>query len=344
MHKYHQKWFTIILPLISLTSAFSCFAESPLSTLLDLSEFNGIIIVQKEGKTIYSARKGYANFESKIPLSFDDKFVIGSISKQITAVLVLREVEKGTINLQQTIDTYLPDLSQEWAKQVTVHHLLIHTHGIVDINKPLEFQLGSKFHYSQLGYDLLAQILEKVTDKSFHDLSQQMFKQYGLSHTFHPDDKNYKNLVKGYNQSKSELVFQTKSLRNFAAAGSFISNAYDLLKWNVLIHSGKLVNQESLKLMKTRYATRNHPIFGEIEYGYGLLFKKSQTDIQIGALGFASGFVSASYYYPKSNLNLVVLENVTRNLYDFPKTFKHHLYFMKLIETFTNYDNKQIKQ
>jgi len=84
--------------------------------------------------------------------------------------------------------------------------------------------------------------------------------------------------------------------------------------------------------MKTKFATRIHPIFGTVEYGYGLLFKDGEENIQIGALGYAPGFVSACYYYPQSKLNVSVLQNTATNLDDFKKTFKVHTELMELIK------------
>jgi len=300
------------------------------------NDFNGVILVTKDTTTIYSKTFGYSDLENKTPINMENQFVIGSISKQITAVLVLREYEKGNLKLDDKIIQYLPDIKQTWGNRVTIHHLLVHTHGIIDLNKPLEFELGSQFHYSQFGYELLAQILEKITGKTFSELSTGLFTEYGLKSSYHPDNKNYKSLVKGYEETENgKLEYVTNSLENYAAAGSFISNAEDLNNWNELLYSGKLVNERTLGLMKTRYATRLHPIFDKLEYGYGLLFKDGENNIQIGAFGYAPGFVSACYHYPQTNMNLIVLENTARQLDNFKETFRVHTELMELIKKLT---------
>lgn len=297
------------------------------------NDFNGVILITKDTTTIYSKAFGYSDLENKTPVNMKNQFVIGSISKQITAVLVLREYEKGNLKLDDKIIQYLPDIKQSWGNGVTIHHLLVHTHGIIDLNKPLEFELGSQFHYSQFGYELLAQILEKITGKTFNELSTELFTEYGLKNTYHPDNKNYKSLVKGYEETENgKLEFVTNSLENYAAAGSFISNAEDLNNWNDLLYSGKLVNEKTMVLMETRYATRLHPIFDKIEYGYGLLFKDGENNKQIGAFGYAPGFVSACYHYPQTNMNLIVLENTARKLDNFKETFFVHTELMELIK------------
>lgn len=306
---------------------------SSIDNIVSTNNFNGVIVLAKDTFLLYSKATGYSDIESKTLIDLNSQFVIGSISKQITAVLILKEYEKGRIKLDDKISDYLDDIEQNWSKKVSIHHLLTHTHGIEALDKPLEFEPESQFKYSQLGYDLLAQILEKVTNKSFQELSTDLFQANGLLNSFHPENKEYKSLVKGYEeQENGGLEFSPYSLYNYPAAGSFISNAGDLIKWNRLLHSEKLVNKETLDKMKKRYATREHPIFETVEYGYGLLFKDGEEAIQIGALGYAPGFVSAAYYYPKTDMNLVVLGNTARGLDDFKKTFKVHLDVMDIVK------------
>ncbi|MDR7129325.1 CubicO group peptidase (beta-lactamase class C family) [Algoriphagus sp. 4150] len=306
---------------------------SKIDSIVQGSNFNGVVLLTVGNEAVFHKAKGYSNFEDSVLMEKDDQFVIGSISKQITAVMVLREYEKGKLNLNDEIGKYLPSIDQSWSKRVTIHHLLTHTHGIVDVNQPLEFEQGSQFNYSQLGYELLARILENITGNSFEELSTQLFLESGLSNTVHPENKQYKSLVKGYEESENGILeYATNSLVNHVAAGAFISNAEDLSRWNYLLYSGRLVGKESLELMKTRYATRIHPIFGQIEYGYGLLFNLGEENIQIGALGYAPGFASACYYYPETDLSIIVLENAPKHLDDIKKTFKIHTQLMEVVK------------
>lgn len=336
-------WLILILTLIVSCQTknmikHECYSDLSLKidSIVNQQKFNGVILISSDSTTIYSKAIGFSDLKKKTKLKLNDQFVIGSISKQITAVLVLKEYEKGKIDLNDTIDEYLSEISQSWAKEVTIHQLLTHTHGIIDIDKPLEFKPGSQFHYSQLGYELLAQILEKVTKKTFEELSTELFKEYGLNNTFHPSNKKYKSLVKGYEETQNGILkFSTNSLNNYPAAGSLISNAIDMMKWNKLLYSGKFLEEKTLELMKTKYASRIHPVFDTIEYGYGLLFKDGEQNIQIGALGYTAGFVSACYYYPQHDISLVILENTANNLDNFKKTFKVHTEIMGLIKNQT---------
>ncbi|MDR1200439.1 MAG: beta-lactamase family protein [Tannerellaceae bacterium] len=101
--------------------------------------FNGIVLIAKEGKTEYLKMTGFSDFDTKTPFKIDDPFVVGSVSKQFTAAVVLQEYDNGRLDLHAPIRTYLPDLSESWVDTVTIHHLLTHTHGIVSLDKPTLF-------------------------------------------------------------------------------------------------------------------------------------------------------------------------------------------------------------
>lgn len=307
--------------------------SSKIDSIAEANHFNGVILLAEDSIIQYEKAFGYSNLENKIKLSTNDQFYIGSISKQITAVLVLREYENGKLNLGDKINKYLPQISQPWANEVTIHHLLTHTHGIVAVDAPLESELGTQFRYSQIGFGLLAQVLERINHKSFEKISTEFFTEYALNNTFHPDNKNYTNLVNGYEEDETgKILIAEGNPVKYIAAGGFISNVEDLLTWNILLHSGKLVKPSTLDLMKTQYATRVHPILDKLEYGYGLVFKDGERNIQIGAFGYAPGFPSASYFYPQTDLNLIILGNIGVNLDDFKVTFKTQTDLMNLIK------------
>jgi CubicO group peptidase (beta-lactamase class C family) len=302
-----------------------------IDSILNERNFNGVIQIQKNGQTIYQKCKGFTDFEAETNLSLNNQFVIGSVSKQITAVIVLQFYEDGKLSLNDTIGMYFPNLNKDWKNQVTIHQLLSHTHGIISLTEELEFQPSTQFHYSQFGYHLLAQILERISNQSFEDLTSELFLKNNLKNTFHPNSDEH-DLVKGYESIQDTLIEMITSLQNYPAAGSMISNSSDLLKWNELLYNNGLLKKETFDVMKTRYATRVHPIYGEVEYGYGLLFVEGESEIQIGALGYAPGFVSSCYYFPKSKYNVVMLENVAQDIPDFKSCFRTQIKVLNLIK------------
>lgn len=294
--------------------------------------FNGVILISQKGKTKYSKIFGYSDIEKKEPLKLNNQFVIGSISKQFTAVLVLREFDKGNLELFIPIRQYLPELTQSWADTVTIHHLLTHMHGINQLDKPTNFKVGTQYSYSQIGYDLLSKIVERTSGELFEELSKKLFEECGMKNTFHPDIKGYYNLAKGYTEN-GKIEFETETFQNYAAAGSFISTVEDLNIWNNWFYSGKLIKRKTMKMVVTKQngAVRDHPIFGITEYGYGITVDTKENILQFGQTGFAPGFISMNFYFPKTKTSVIVLENVAYDTDDLKKTFYYHTEILKII-------------
>ena len=256
--------------------------------------FNGIILVSQNGKTIYSKVKGFANLESKTPLAIDNQFIIGSISKQMTAVVVLREVDKGRIDLYVPVKKYLPNMAQTWLDSITVHQLLNHTSGVTDWDKPLKFKPSTDFSYSNIGYELLAKIVENITNKSYATLTNEIFKISKMKHSMSPKLNQQKSLVNSYVEDSTGKIKLVEGLLIDLGipSGGMISTAEDLLLWNKNLHGGKLLNPKSYNMMTTASSHRNHFIFGEVDYGYGLQIDPKGKTLEIGHSGYATGFAS----------------------------------------------------
>jgi D-alanyl-D-alanine carboxypeptidase len=296
--------------------------------------FNGIIMLSKGGKVMYKKIKGQADIEKRTTLKLNDQFVIGSVSKQITAVMVLQQVDKGLIKLDAPIRKYFKGVKDKWADSVTIHQLLTHTHGINETGKPLAFRQGTQYKYSQIGYELLSKIIESVSGKSFKSLSAELFQSCKMFNTFHPDNKAF-NVVPGYTEDKEgKLYYEEKSFENFAAAGGFVSTVNDLVLWNENLHSGKLLKDSTYQLMitKDKIAVREHPVFGLTNYGYGITIDNTNGLIQLGQTGFAPGFVSMNFYFPASKTSLVILSNAPRGS-DLKQAFFYHTEILKMVKT-----------
>jgi len=105
------------------TSRLDAFVES----YAENGEFNGSVLVSYQGEVLLSKGYGYANMEWKIPNSVDTKFRIASTTKSFTAALVLKLVEEGKIDLNHSINDYLPSYRNDTGREVTIHQLLNHT-------------------------------------------------------------------------------------------------------------------------------------------------------------------------------------------------------------------------
>lgn len=284
-------------------------------------KFNGVVLITQYGQVKYSKAVGYSNFAKKTPISLTDNFRIQSNSKQIAAVIVLKEVEKGNIDLNSPIKKYLPQLKQTWADSVTVHQLLNMSSGISAIDKPLLFEPGTSFHYSNPAYTLLGKIVENVTGNSFSKTTNQLFKELGMDNSYcYQFNGDNKGLINGHNHSDTQFHvvnfdsfgFTQESWKDFIPAGGIISNALDLYTWDSKLHKGKILNDKTYQLMINSEVVDFHQAFSEddILYGYGINIHKKFSPIYYGHAGTGLGFASLKIYVPEKDLSFIILENV----------------------------------
>lgn len=282
--------------------------------------FNGVILITQKGKIKYSKTVGYSDFEKKTPLTLKDNFRIQSNSKQITAVLILKEVEKGKIDLQSPIKKYLPNLKQTWADTVTVQQLLNMSAGIVNLDRPLAFKPGTGFYYSNPAYGLLGRLIEKITGKKFVEVANNLFKDLGMNNTYcYEMDKPNIGLINGYWLVKDSinlvnfksLNFTDEAWTNFIPGGGIISNVSDLTIWDTKLHNGKILQTKSYAAMINSEIIDFDATFSEkkSKYGYGVDINEQEPIKYIGHSGRGIGFVSLKFYIPAKKIDVIILEN-----------------------------------
>jgi CubicO group peptidase (beta-lactamase class C family) len=295
--------------------------------------FNGTALVAEDGKIILSKGYGLANLEWKVPNSPDTKFRIGSISKQFTASIIMQLVEEGKINLDATITEYLPDYRKDTGDKVTIHHLLTHTSGITSYtNLPnawidslrnhydkdyfikhfhssdLEFEPGTKFSYNNTGYYLLAIISEKVTGKDFGKLlKEKIFEPAGMTNTGSEDDeyvieKKASGYLKFGNQFNADRYMY---MPNTMGAGHMYSTVEDLLKWDQILYTDKILSEESKEKMFT-------PFLSDYGYGWGIYWRKlsdSDSIKNVSHSGGINGFNTNFTRFVDKNQTVILFNN-----------------------------------
>lgn len=162
-----------------LDSCVKAFAEQ--------GKFSGSVLVAKGDKILLSKGYGMANYELDVPNTPRTKFRLASITKQFTAMAIMQLQERGLLSVDDKLIKYIPKYPN--GDKITVHHLLTHSSGIPDYEtypdfkqkrveartleqhiewikqKPIDFQPGERYHYSNSGYILLSYIIEKVSGK-----------------------------------------------------------------------------------------------------------------------------------------------------------------------------------
>ncbi|QDX26271.1 serine hydrolase [Sphingomonas suaedae] len=290
-------------------------------------EFMGAVLVARDGEILFDKGYGSANLEWKIANDGATKFRLGSVTKQFTAVAILLLQERGKLTLDAPVKTYLPDAPASWDK-VTVHHLLTHTSGIPNFtsfpdygkqktlpathesliarfrDKPLEFQPGEKWNYSNSGYILLSAIVEKLSGQSYAEfVAANLFKPLGMTDTGYDSHAAIiPRRASGYAPSKDGPVNADYiSMTIPQGAGALYSTTRDLLTWQRGLYGGKLLKPASLAAFRTPYKNG-------YALGIGVESKDGVTTIEHG--GGIEGFNTSLAYDPDRKITVVVLGNL----------------------------------
>lgn len=322
---------TILYVLLIGTLCQFGFAQSFDSEKLDSyfdsleahNKFMGSVAVSKDGEIIYSKSIGFCDIENGAKADKNSKYRIGSISKTFTSVLVLKAVEENKLDLNQTISKYFPKI--ENSKKITIKNLLNHRSGIHNFTNDedyltwnteaktekemikiitksgSDFEPGSKAEYSNSNFVLLSYILEKTYNKSYAELLQMnIIEPLALKSTyFGGKTKPNENECKSYKYRGSWIVESETDMSIPLGAGGIVSTPTDLTRFSDALFGGKLLNKESLELMKN------------IEEGYGIgLFKIPFYDkIGYGHTGGIDAFSSVFSYFSDGNVSFALTSN-----------------------------------
>jgi CubicO group peptidase (beta-lactamase class C family) len=322
--------------------------EKIMQTYHNYNMFDGAVLVAENGKVVYKGAFGKANREWNIDNTIDTKFMIGSISKSITCYLTLIQAQKGSIDINKTIEDYLPEFKNKPAAKITIKQVMSNTSGMpnydiikdffpkysrldfkredylkIYIDSPLLFTPGSKYFYSSWGFFTLGHILERVSGKSFAQLlKDDIFSKLGMNNTasYHHTQIVPKR-AQGYDYAFGGFTsgdFRDQS--NTMGAGDLYSTVEDIFKFHLSLQNNTLLNADLTKEMLT-------PGIAPAKYGCGLYnqnFKYTDND-SVAAnfhLGMMEGFISFFLRIPETNSCVIILCNskptdffgITKNL------------------------------
>jgi CubicO group peptidase (beta-lactamase class C family) len=340
--------YLLLLSILSFAQSKKSRVEGIMQTCHNYNMFDGAVLVAENGKVVYKGAFGKANREWNINNTVDTKFMIGSISKPITCYLTLIQAQKGIIDIDKTIEDYLPEFKNKPAAKITIKQLMSNTSGMpnydiikdffpkysrldfkredylkIYIDSPLLFTPGAKYFYSSWGFFTLGHILERVSGKSFAQLlKDDIFSKLGMNNTasYHHTQIVPKR-AQGYDYAFGGFTsgdFRDQS--NTMGAGDLYSTVEDVFKLHLSIQNNTLLNAALTKEMLT-------PGIPPAKYGYGFYnqnFKYTVTD-SVAAnyhLGTMEGFISFFLRIPATNSCVVILCNskptdffgITKNL------------------------------
>lgn len=290
------------------------------------------IAVVRDGKIVYLKAYGSARLEPSTPATTSMRYSIGSISKQFTAVAMLLLQEQGKLSLDDKVGKFIPDLTR--ANEVTIRQLLSHTSGYQDYwpqdyvmpmmlqpvnaakildmwaRKPLDFEPGTKWQYSNTNYVIAGVIIEKVSGEPLLQfLKEKVFSPLGMTSVTNTDQKKL-----GDSDPTGYMRYALGPLRAapkegagwLFAAGELAMTAEDLAKWNISIMDRKLLRPASYRELEREVQLNNG--FGT-RYGLGVSLAMEAGHRAVSHGGEVSGFVSESVVFPDERASVVALTN-----------------------------------
>ena len=308
--------------------------------------FNGVVLVADGDKIIYQNATGYADLSKKQKNSIQTRFQLASLSKVFTATAVMQLAEKGRIQLNDPLVKYLSAFPYP---DITIRQILSHTSGLPDFNEvyrekskkalnnsdiipaliqfgPLASKPGEKWHYSSMGYALLANLVEKISGQTFPEFVQEnICKPAGMLHSYvlspyirHADSLRAINYISSgpapLAANDSVRTILESPWQTIIGPGLMVSSASDLLQFSEALFANKILNattQEEMytvvKLPDGNNAELGHaPIYQSI--GWGVDIDQSCGQI-VSHDGGSPGMTTILLRNLKTKQTVIVLQN-----------------------------------
>lgn len=302
------------------------------SRYVDAGDFGGCVLIARGDDVLLERCWGPADRASGKENTLETKFQIGSLSKQMTAVAILRLADRGMLDVDDPISRHLPAYPR--GDEITIHHLLTHTAGIPNTfvlpgyddvkrsplalaklvamfrDQPLTSEPGEVHQYSNSGYVLLAYILETVSGLPYGELmAREIFSPLGMEGSGHDITTATGAIARGYDPAGLTGVEEAPFVHPQSAtgAGSLYSTTHDLQRWARALLDGALLSDSSMaKLTRPHAGT----------YGYGLAIYEPFGRRVLAHDGRVSGFSSDLSMYSDEDVTVLVLSNVQTGIGD----------------------------
>ncbi len=289
------------------------------------------LAIVKDGQIAYLQAYGDASLEPRIAARPEMRYSIGSISKQFTAAAILLLAEEGKLSLDDPVSRFLPDLTR--AKEISIRQILSHTAGYQDYwpqdyvppfmlqpvtadkildgwaRKPLDFDPGTQWQYSNTGFVIAGEIIEKAGGVPlFQFLSTHIFTPLGMRNVIDIDVDHTRADPTGY------MRFGLGPLRPspkegsgwLFAAGELAMPAQDLATWDISLINQSLLKPASYQQMETTLLLSDG-VSADYGLGVGVSNKLGHRAISHG--GEVSGFTAQNMVFPDDRVAIVVLTN-----------------------------------
>jgi CubicO group peptidase (beta-lactamase class C family) len=294
------------------------------------------VAVVQHGKLVYTHAYGFAHLTGgsapAVPATAEMRYSIGSISKQFTAAAVLMLQEEGKLSLDDAVGKYIPGLTE--GDKVTIRQILSHTSGYQDYwpedyvmtpmlkpesaqqiidawaKKPLDFEPGTKWQYSNTNFVIAGKIVETVTGAPLMDmLVSRIFRPLGMKSVWNSDEAKLTSVdaTAYYRHALGPLRVAPKEGRGWMfAAGELAMTAHDLALWDESLIAQTVLKPESYRQMFTEVKLKDGK---GTHYGLGVEVMDRNGHRSIEHSGEVSGFVSDNEVLVDDGVAVAVLTN-----------------------------------
>jgi CubicO group peptidase (beta-lactamase class C family) len=290
------------------------------------------VIAVDNGKVVYEQARGLADIESKTPCTPTTNYRMASVSKQFTATAVMLLVDRGKLNLGDTLNKFFPGYP-DYGNKITVKHLLVHTSGLPDYEdlipkstslqlddldvlhllmdtKDPKFAAGAKWAYSNSGYTLLGLIVEVVSEKPFHEfMLDEVLRPVGMTSSvlFQLGLNEIPHRAYGHSREQDTWARTDQSLTSaIRGDGAIYTSLNDYQKWLRGIEEQKLLSKESYDAMFSPQALTDR---NGAHYGYGWFLDEYRGEPRIYHNGETQGFRLCVQRFPKRKAAVLVQLN-----------------------------------
>jgi CubicO group peptidase (beta-lactamase class C family) len=292
------------------------------------------VAVVRDGRVILSKGYGLANLEHRIPITSSTAFDVASVSKQFTGLAVAMLVEQGRIKLSDDIRKYIPELG-DVGHTVTIDHLVHHTSGYRDWpgslalagwrfddvisfeqilrfaanQRSLNFVPGAEYTYSNTGYNLLAEMIHRVTGQSFRAWTDEhLFRPLGMNDSHFQDDHTriVRNRAYGYARQPEGTFTAIPNSLTALGSSSLFSTVDDLAKWVINFDDPKVGGAAAMARTRTR-GTLNDG--SSIPYAFGISHGEYRGQPMVNHSGGWATFSTFVLHFPRQHFGVVVLAN-----------------------------------
>ena len=291
----------------------------------------------RAGVMLHARGYGMANLEHGVPNRPDTIFHVASVSKQFAAAAIALLILDGKLTEADSAQRYFPQMPPFYSK-LTVGNLVHHTSGLRDHSEILElsgwryyqdlvttddalgvlakqkgllFEPGSRYHYSNTNYLLLASIVERVTGKTLREFAdERLFRPLGMARSAFRDDFSQvvPHFAAGYDRSSGHYA---TSLTNFSIVGysSLLTTVEDLMRWEANFDSGRMGGEPWVRLMHSMTPLNDGK---PNDYAFGVVLGTHAGLPTVEHSGGDAGYATHLLRFPDQKLSVAVLCNDNR--------------------------------